>query len=410
MAIRDGQVIVNASAFNKNLAPTDDTLPKVLQKFDQLPTGSAGGGTAATTTVVATSFTKNLSAADTDVQHALNTIDQLSFATGSGLPSQTGNAGKYLYTDGANASWQAVSSSAGSGSTGGAPEQLFYGTMGAGANASFTDYGNSVSPGNELFYSTFGEVGGAPGVEPVLNLGSGSTGYVDSLSTTEYKTNKYYTDGRPIYRKLLDFGALPNATTKAVAHGVTGVATWTGITGFASGSAGDAIALPYSTVSDADCVGLYVSTSNVTAITGVDRTYQHAYINLEYTKTTDSTGTIPSSVDTAQYSTAETAVGRWIDGKVVYRKVVDFGTLPNTTTKTVAHNIANFQHLVRFSGYTYEAGVTGWHPLPFMASNTYPQYNTQFYVNATNVVAVCSANGSGWTNSYVILEYTCTDR
>jgi hypothetical protein len=37
----------------------------------------------------------------------------LSFATLSSLPSQTGNAGKYLFTDGTSASWQNTGASAG---------------------------------------------------------------------------------------------------------------------------------------------------------------------------------------------------------------------------------------------------------------------------------------------------------
>lgn len=32
---------------------------------------------------------------------------------------------------------------------------------------------------------------------------------------------KYIGDGSPVYRKTIDFGALPNATAKTVAHGLT---------------------------------------------------------------------------------------------------------------------------------------------------------------------------------------------
>jgi hypothetical protein len=40
-------------------------------------------------------------------------------------------------------------------------------------------------------------------------------------STSEYFTGEYYHDGRPKYAKWINFGAQPNNTTKAVAHGIT---------------------------------------------------------------------------------------------------------------------------------------------------------------------------------------------
>ena len=47
----------------------------------------------------------------------------------------------------------------------------------------------------------------------------GSLGY----STTETVTNAKWIDGKPIYRKVVNFGTLPNATVKAVAHGIVGL-------------------------------------------------------------------------------------------------------------------------------------------------------------------------------------------
>ena len=35
------------------------------------------------------------------------------------------------------------------------------------------------------------------------------------------------------------------------------------------------------------------------------------------------------------YSTSEQAIGKWIDGKTLYQKTINFGTLPNNTTKSV---------------------------------------------------------------------------
>ncbi|MDD3241777.1 MAG: type II secretion system protein [Bacilli bacterium] len=41
-------------------------------------------------------------------------------------------------------------------------------------------------------------------------------------------------------------------------------------------------------------------------------------------------------------TSAEQLTGdKWINGKPIYTKTIDFGALPNTTTKTVAHNVLN---------------------------------------------------------------------
>lgn len=44
------------------------------------------------------------------------------------------------------------------------------------------------------------------------------------------------------------------------------------------------------------------------------------------------------------YSTEEQDTGlTWIDGKKIYQKTVEFGTLPNASSKEVAHDIVGFE-------------------------------------------------------------------
>ena len=50
-----------------------------------------------------------------------------------------------------------------------------------------------------------------------------------------------------------------------------------------------------------------------------------------------------------EYSTTEKIIGTWIDGKPIYRKVLNVGTV--TTQKTyITHNIANLGKLVNLYG------------------------------------------------------------
>lgn len=53
----------------------------------------------------------------------------------------------------------------------------------------------------------------------------------------------------------------------------------------------------------------------------------------------------------ADYSLSEINTGiKWIDGKVIYKKTIDFGTLPNNALKTVSHNISNLGYILKIEG------------------------------------------------------------
>lgn len=58
-------------------------------------------------------------------------------------------------------------------------------------------------------------------------------------------------------------------------------------------------------------------------------------------------------------SDAETPIYK-IGDDVVYRKVVDFGALPNNTDKTVDHGIANYGTTIYVKGMMYTSSVTSY--------------------------------------------------
>ena len=60
-------------------------------------------------------------------------------------------------------------------------------------------------------------------------------------------------------------------------------------------------------------------------------------------------------IDFTTFSTTEKAVGTWIDGKTIYRKTVDFGTLPNTALKQVRHNISSLDTIVNIQGIAHRS-------------------------------------------------------
>jgi hypothetical protein len=92
---------------------------------------------------------------------------------------------------------------------------------------------------------------------------------------------------RQVYRKVINFGALPNAGTKTVPHyiTITGATTFTRIYGAASNPTSEVyIPLPFSSPTAlADNIELYVDGTNVGIITGLDESaFTTTYIILEY--------------------------------------------------------------------------------------------------------------------------------
>lgn len=93
---------------------------------------------------------------------------------------------------------------------------------------------------------------------------------------------------RQVFRKVINFGTLPNAGSTAVAHGLTITSgfSFTRIYGCASDQAGsNFIPLPYASTTLVNNIEMSVDATNVTITTGIDRTaFTVTYAILEYIK------------------------------------------------------------------------------------------------------------------------------
>lgn len=102
------------------------------------------------------------------------------------------------------------------------------------------------------------------------------------------------------------------------------------------------------------------------------------------------------------YSTTERRIGTWIDGKPLYRKVVNFGTLPNATSKRVNHNITNGNFVKIESSYMNNNKNLG---------GTIPNGDTtnpiRFWITNTYIEVLSTSDRSNY-NCFFILEYTKT--
>lgn len=92
----------------------------------------------------------------------------------------------------------------------------------------------------------------------------------------------------------------------------------------------------------------------------------------------------------------------------VFRMVVNFGALPNTTTKSVAHNITvtPSTSFTRIYGTATlpTAGSYSYIPVPYSSTVNVNQ-NVELFVDDTNVNITTAANYAAYTICYIVLEY-----
>lgn len=105
------------------------------------------------------------------------------------------------------------------------------------------------------------------------------------------------------------------------------------------------------------------------------------------------------------YSTEETIVGKWIDGKPLYRKTISIGSFPNTGIKNVQHNIQNIDTITKLYGVD-KAPDGEVHPLPYIHVVDH-NFDIMIYANLTNIIVRTATDRSNLIG-YVTIEYTKT--
>lgn len=89
----------------------------------------------------------------------------------------------------------------------------------------------------------------------------------------------------------------------------------------------------------------------------------------------------------------------------ILRKVIDFGQLPNTGTKSVPHGIlvdSNFTLMQMYAAATDPILLQAI-PLPFSAATAIE--NIQMYMDSVNVNIITARNFSNYTRCFVVIEY-----
>lgn len=110
--------------------------------------------------------------------------------------------------------------------------------------------------------------------------------------------------------------------------------------------------------------------------------------------------------DPMSYSTSEVDTGStWVNGAPIYKKTFNFGTLPNATSKTVAHGISSLAQVVKIEAVAHSTNTGRFIMMPLVYNSNDTTYNTEISVTATNIEARSAMDRSGYT-AYVTLYYT----
>ena len=112
----------------------------------------------------------------------------------------------------------------------------------------------------------------------------------------------------------------------------------------------------------------------------------------------------PQTISDMDYSTSEQDTGcKWIDGKKIYRKTIDFGALPNNNNKKVPHGISNLGRIIKVEQSIDNNGAG------FLEISSGNPNNNIFnlYGTATEIGVTATDNRSG-CYAYFTLWYTKT--
>ena len=129
----------------------------------------------------------------------------------------------------------------------------------------------------------------------ILNYTKTTDSSISIGSDTDYSTEEKivgtWIDGKPVYQKTVNCGALPNKTTKQIIHGISGIDKVIKLNGFAwRGSNSTMITLPYinNQLTSDTRVMAQTTSNNILIGTSQDMSsFTESYITLQYTKTTD---------------------------------------------------------------------------------------------------------------------------
>ena len=235
----------------------------------------------------------------------------------------------------------------------------------------------------------------------------GGSAYLDT-NVNAYSANERvvgsWIDGKPIYQKTINAGDLPN-NTNVVVYEDSMIDLVINVEGIAISKSETSTCrpIPFVGLQNND-IRVDFTNGRVKLTTITDWSMYTGILTLQYTKTSDnSIGTMDSPQN---YSTDEKIVGKWIDGNLLYQKTIYIDSLPNNSTKNIAHGIANISSIIGIDSYVKWASG-GWiADLPWVVSGDDTETIT---VSAgLSSIQIVTKKDRTSMSAYVTLRYTKT--
>ena len=106
--------------------------------------------------------------------------------------------------------------------------------------------------------------------------------------------------------------------------------------------------------------------------------------------------------DLHEYSTEEKVIGKWIDGKPIYEKVINSGYLPNASSISINVSTLNIDSIIQLKGITFTDDKLNHRPITLGSSD-----NNAIRIDFTNN-NIRIFTWSNWStyNSFIIIQYT----
>ena len=117
----------------------------------------------------------------------------------------------------------------------------------------------------------------------------------------------------------------------------------------------------------------------------------------------------------SEYSTEEVVVGKWINGKPIYRKVIESGQLPSVGTGRVNIGEIPIEEMIDLKAVAYHSNIDLQITIPYAYVNpTNNLYFLSIYIskvtgsNNWEIYFRTTVDMTAYTKSYTIIEYTKT--
>lgn len=246
--------------------------------------------------------------------------------------------------------------------------------------------------------------------QTVVDIEGGGNYYLNTIYSTEEKKVGYYVDGKPLYQKSINIGAVASNNVKVIDITSLNVDSVADYIATAVLTNGWKVPLPQTHTSSFGYQAFCRLSSSTQLAVGVGSSVgiSDGYVTLQYTKTTDTPELNPQTGDVIYlpsiYSEEEREIGVWRDGKPLYQKTIHIGAL-TPTDNTVAHGISNIERVINIKGYSDQGGR--WFPLPYVQTQNLIGYQEKVYVDGTNVY-VNLLNDDYISDCYVTIQYTKT--